>query len=272
MANRIHSRLAPWRWLALAPAPPHRAAAALGRRATPTSPIYGFDSPAPRARPADIPTSMVRVEVGDRSRPSGVEPCFCNAIRDLTVNTPPGLSAIPHATSRSARAAELSADSLPDRQPGRRRRGPPRSSPIARRRLLRPAALQHGAAARDSWRSSRPSRRSSSSPIYTIVSARTESDYGLESRPSGSPRLIPPNEITQITWGVPADPIHDDLRWLTDRRSKPASCGSGNPLAELLENVFPTTLLQLRRTRRPELGDQPADSVPAQPDRRASAR
>jgi len=52
-------------------------------------------------------------------------------------------------------------------------------------------------------------------PIYEIINPRTESDYGLKFSILGITlhKFQPTTEIFQRIWGVPADPIHDHLRF-----------------------------------------------------------
>jgi hypothetical protein len=212
-------------------------AAMLSDRANAEVPIHGFDADATASQAGGHPDVMIRVEVGTLAT-EGVEPCFCNAIKNIIVNTPTGFIGAPKNVPQ-CKAEELSAGICPaDTQVGAvavRLFAPlsaggvyfvqplynmePRPGQLALLATLAPL-LQ--------------------SPIYTVVSARTESDYGLEFNTSGIPRLIPPNEITQFTWGVPADPVHSPLRWPTLSPGKSASCfGGGSPLPEMSENKFP---------------------------------
>jgi hypothetical protein len=52
-------------------------------------------------------------------------------------------------------------------------------------------------------------------PVYEIVNARTESDYGLKLSVLGAPQhyFTPTTEVFQKLWGVPASPAHDGLRF-----------------------------------------------------------
>ncbi|HXR29651.1 MAG TPA: hypothetical protein VN752_00750 [Solirubrobacterales bacterium] len=54
-------------------------------------------------------------------------------------------------------------------------------------------------------------------PVFISFTARTESDYGLETKTLGIPRRVgafpvAPRRVEFIFWGVPADPSHDALR------------------------------------------------------------
>src|SRR4029079_5190022 len=80
--------------------------------------------------------------------------------------------------------------------------------------------------------------------IFTSISTRTDSDYGLDLRTVGIPMLGTPPEITIITWGVPAEPRHDDLRWppgLATTWEYTLGCFQelGSPVDEILNDEFP---------------------------------
>jgi len=51
------------------------------------------------------------------------------------------------------------------------------------------------------------------SPILTVISSRTSTDYGLEARIANIAHFLPISSTKQVLWGVPAEPIHDYLRF-----------------------------------------------------------
>ncbi len=51
------------------------------------------------------------------------------------------------------------------------------------------------------------------SPTFEVISARTDSDYGLDVSVDSIEHVFPVEEAQQITWGVPAAPIHDNFRF-----------------------------------------------------------
>jgi len=200
-------------------------------------PIYGFDTTSTSTQAGGHPDVAVRVEIGTLAT-DGVEPCFCNAIKNITVNTPSGLVGVPGNITQCT-GTELNNNNCPtDSQIG-----------VVAVRLFAPVDAGGVYFVQPLYNmEARPGQLALfatvaplvQTPIYTVISARTESDYGLEFKTFGVPRLIPPNEITQFTWGVPASDIHDQMRWTTNSPSKSASCfGGGNPLPALFENKFP---------------------------------
>ena len=50
-------------------------------------------------------------------------------------------------------------------------------------------------------------------PLYTVLHARTGSDYGLDATSSAVYHLLPISNIEVHIWGVPADPSHDNNRF-----------------------------------------------------------
>jgi hypothetical protein len=49
-------------------------------------------------------------------------------------------------------------------------------------------------------------------PFYSVIGARTDSDYGLDARSDGLERQAAPQKFTFTLWGVPADDSHTPLR------------------------------------------------------------
>jgi hypothetical protein len=50
-------------------------------------------------------------------------------------------------------------------------------------------------------------------PIYTVISSRTGSDYGMNAEVKGITAAFALGGYEQILWGVPASPAHDDMRF-----------------------------------------------------------
>ena len=199
-------------------------------------PIYDFDVRASSGQAGGHPDVSVRLEVGTLATETP-EACFCNAIRDITVNTPAGLVGVPSNLAQCTTSELVSGVCPVDSQVG-----------VVVVRLYAP--LESGGAyfVQPLYNMEpRPGQLALlatpapllATPIYTNVSARTESDYGLEFKTFGLPRLVPPNEITQFTWGVPADHKHDIQRFSVTG-SKSVFCFEGNPLPFVYEDSFPT--------------------------------
>ena len=72
-------------------------------------------------------------------------------------------------------------------------------------------------------------------PLYTVLSARTGSDYGLDANTDGLERALPIQRVKLVLWGVPADPVHDPERMInlkTPEKGGPSS----SPLTPFLQN------------------------------------
>jgi hypothetical protein len=203
-------------------------------------PIFSITSRTSSPRAGGHPDIAVGVEVGTRngSVPSS-EPCFCNNIRDLSVDTPAGLVAapgdIPQCTS-----VEFAKERCPvDSQVG-----------IVDVRLFPPEVNGGGHLFQPLYNMEAREGKLAllatlapivTTPIYIEVLSRTESDYGLEFRTFGIPSIIPPSQLTQINWGVPSDPIHDTLRFPYES-AKTLLCSPDpgtEPIPELFAGKFP---------------------------------
>ena len=77
-------------------------------------------------------------------------------------------------------------------------------------------------------------------PVYTVLSSRTGSDYGLDASVLEVEHALPLPEFEQILWGVPADPGHTPNRY-KEGGGLPSETGveSNSPLTPFLQN--PTT-------------------------------
>jgi hypothetical protein len=209
-------------------------------------PIYSLQPAASSSQAGAHANVILRVELGARGVTEPVKmPCGCNAIRDLKVNTPAGLIAVPmnvpqctaaeFAIKRCPVDSQLGLTVLrfrPDDQGGNYNFMPLYNMQAGEDKLALLSTLAPGAEA----------------PIYTDITARTESDYGLEFRSFGIPSIAPPNLIATIFWGVPADPVHDALRIPFEGVFSPGDpnphktfhCDNAyNPIPQLLEDLNP---------------------------------
>jgi hypothetical protein len=136
-------------------------------------------------------------------------PCRCNSPKAVTVQLPAGFVANPHVAPVCTAADFSLASCPPDSQVGVTAiqiNNPNETWGLQPIYNMVPRAGQAGLLAFPQ------PIVSGSYPVSIVFSARTESDYGLEAKTIGIPRF-PPYRIVQIFWGVPADPIHDELRF-----------------------------------------------------------
>jgi hypothetical protein len=199
-------------------------------------PIKAFSMDVTTTQAGGHPAIVTMARVGNGST-EGPLPCRCNSLRDITVNTPPGVVGSPSNLPRCT-AVQLGLGACPvDSQVGLQvlkfsdGSEPPQIVPVYN---MIPAPSQLALFAS-------PLPVISFYSSNTVISARTESDYGLEFKTVGIPTILEIFEIAQITWGVPADPVHDPLRFPLAASPKSVSCAQGdrNPLPELVVNEYP---------------------------------
>ena len=204
------------------------------------TPIFSITSQTSDTQAGAHPDVLVAVEVGTRlgSIPP-TEPCACNSVRDLLVNTPAGLVAapgdIPQCTSVEFAKSRCPVDSqvgvvdvrlYPPEIYGGQHLFQPLYNMEARKGKLALLATVAPVV---------------QTPIYTEIFSRTESDYGLEFHTFGIPSILPPSQLAQINWGVPADPIHEALRFpFESGKTILCSADAGTePIPELVAGEFP---------------------------------
>jgi hypothetical protein len=204
------------------------------------TPIFSITKLTSTTQAGAHPDIVVGVEVGTRlgSVPPS-EPCFCNNIRDLFVETPPGLVAAPGDIPK-CESVEFAKERCPvDSQVGvvDVRLYPPEI--YGGQHIFQPLYNMEAREGKLALLATvAPIVRT---PIYTEVFSRTESDYGLEFHTFGIPTILPPSQLTQFNWGVPADPIHDALRFpFKSTKTQLCSENAGTePIPELFANEYP---------------------------------
>jgi hypothetical protein len=72
-------------------------------------------------------------------------------------------------------------------------------------------------------------------PLYSVLSARTGSDYGLDANTDDLQRQFSVQGFHLTLWGVPADPIHDALR-MNNEVDQKRPWPSNSPLTPFLQN------------------------------------
>jgi hypothetical protein len=144
-----------------------------------------------------------------------VTPCDCSDAKDVTVHLPAGVIGNPHATPR-CEIAQFASDQCPvDSQVG-----------VAEAELANYAGTATGKGIQFfapvfnmvpppgepgllAFKSGAPFN----TPTFEKIGARTGGDYGLDVVTSSIAHFSPLIEFHQVVWGIPADPIHDYLRF-----------------------------------------------------------
>jgi hypothetical protein len=234
----VHPRT--WLWLLLAAFAMLLLAPAL---ASAGAPIRAFSVTPTSTQAGGHPDLAVSFRVGTFLTDGENDLCRCNAAKEVIAELPAGFIGDPHAAPQCT-PAELSGLSCPpDSQVGAA--------------VVAFDSLSGGVVTAVYNVTPTPSQPGLLAfiapiidvPIYIEIGARTEGDYGLETRTFGIPRSGPPSEVTVITWGVPASPEHDALRFpfegLNGGLSGQAplvSCGV-DPTAFVMEGIFPGNVL-----------------------------
>ncbi len=179
------------------------------------SPVVNFSVAPSTTQAGGHPDIAVQFKVGNSATSGYSNPCYCNDPKDVMVNLPTGFIGNPHATPRCG-SAEFALQECPsDSQIG-----------IAVVLLYKEAGVGGGVYA---WKPlfnmvprpdqagllAFPTPAAGGLPQYTVLKARTGSDYGLTATNVGVERFIPIYGVSQFLWGVPADPIHDPIRFKT---------------------------------------------------------
>lgn len=162
------------------------------------------------------PDFTVHFSLTTRQRESagGENPCACNDARDVDVHLPAGLIGNPHATPQCT-VADFAADHCPvDSQVGIVEifvdsNVETSSLFLAPLFNLVPPPEEAGLLGFKSG--------ALDSPSFEVISARTGGDYGLDVDVTNILHAFPLSQVKQVTWGIPAAPIHDDLRFGRDQ-------------------------------------------------------
>ena len=192
------------------------------------APILFFESFASTTQAGAHGDVGVYLKFGTRYTEPPKLPCFCNSVRDVKINTPAGLIGAPQNIPQCT-SAELANKKCPvDSQVG------VLVVPLFGYEMLPLYNMEASPGQLALLASLLPLVQK---PIAIAISDRTESDYGLEFKTFGITNLVPPDYIVQQTWGVPADPIHDSLRF--PYGASQLFCDK-DPIADVLANRAPT--------------------------------
>ena len=178
-------------------------------------PIHSLDVLPSTAQAGGHPDIAISFSLGNREQTHSA--CACNDARDIAVHLPTGLIGNPHATPQCTIASFASEECPVDSQLGvtevKVNDGEPPEcenpencnsaflSPVYN--LIPPP----GDAALLGFKTF------FSNPVFTVISSRTDSDYGVDATLVNIPHFFPLFASKQVLWGVPSDPVHDDLRW-----------------------------------------------------------
>ncbi len=205
------------------------------------APADGFTINSFEASPSDTqagghPDVTLKFTNSTRISPFLDGTCRCNSLKEALVNFPEGVIGNPHATVRCT-AIDFSFDRCPiDSQIGAGEAAVllndsgPVFGPFPVYNLI-PLPGQAGLlgfkAPILNW------------PVYTVISARTGSDYGLDAEVVGINQSFAVGMFKQVLWGVPASPTHDSQRYIPNGSLPIPGASSNSPEVPFMQN--PTT-------------------------------
>ena len=194
------------------------AALALPSSAGANAPITAYSGLPSTGQAGGHPDVEVHFAVENRVLQHSQSPCNCEDAKDAIVHLPPGFIGNPHATPQCT-VAEFSADECPiDSQVGivnvNATNGIPFDAAVYN--ILPPPDVAGLLGFKIFL---------FDTPQFTVLSARTGSDYGLDADTTSIFHgVFPLQELRQQLWGVPADTSHDLLR--LDRSKVPGELPS----------------------------------------------
>jgi hypothetical protein len=185
--------------------------------------IYSFSAIPSTTQAGGHPNLSVAFSVSNHQRlPT---PCACDDAKDTEVHLPTGLIANPHATPQCDIALFASDECPVDSQLGVVESGLSADAyPAGTARFIaplynlipppnQPALLGFKSGLLDT-------------PTFEDVSSRTNSDYGVDFDVFSAEHFFPVASFKQLTWGVPAAPANDYLRFARRQTPKLAFGGS----------------------------------------------
>ncbi len=186
------------------------ALAAFATRPAEAFEIRSFSATTSTTQAGGHPNVRFRFETEYHEGPETGNPCQCNDSKNIDLSLPTGLIGNPHATPQ-CNAEEFSTEACPrDSQVGSIRPTVDLQGTIIRfgyqipEYSLVPLPGQAGLLAF--------TIPLFNTPVFTVLSARTDSDYGLEADIDGIEHALPLLSAEVELWGVPADPSHDHAR------------------------------------------------------------
>jgi hypothetical protein len=211
--------------------------------ASASSPVYSYSTTPSTTQAGGHPDIVVEYKIGNRAVQGFNDPCYCNDPKEIIQGLPQGVIGNPNTTPRCG-AVELSEFRCPiDSQVGI-------VAVILYKELgvgggifivqplynMVPRPDQAGLLAF-------PAVSPINQPQYVVLKARTGSDYGLTATFTGALRLFPTFGVSQYLWGVPADAVHNPLRFVPNGTNPGLLCINAQEFADprkgLSENRFP---------------------------------
>jgi hypothetical protein len=263
---KIGSRASARRRTALALSATVAAVLACGTLATGSAfgkaPVLQFSSGPSETQAGSHPDVATSFEVGNQLTQTPLPRCACDAPKDITVHVPAGVIANPHVVSECL-PAQLQEFGCPsDSQVGL----------IVLRTWINSSIYFIAPLYRTTTAEGQAGRFAFLAPLavpvpeYLVVSARTGGDYGLDIKSTGINHLLLLERFSTIFWGVPADPVHDALRWRPEGVEDFAlGCLGSDPTQLLLHSELPPICFTVEAFESAEEKPPAPSSLPERP-------
>jgi hypothetical protein len=208
------------------------------------SPIYKYATVPTSIQAGGHPDVLIEYKVGNRAVQGFNDPCFCNDPKEIVQGLPQGVIGNPHVTPQCD-TLEFAQFRCPvDSQVGIVAVNVYKEIGVgggiyvwAPLYNMVPHPDQAGLLAF-------PLPALEGLPQYTVLKSRTGGDYGLTATTIGVERTIPIYGVSVFLWGVPADPIHNSLRFKTTGQNPGDLCinafENADPRKAFFENRFPS--------------------------------
>jgi hypothetical protein len=175
------------------------------------SPILYYEGTPDNTQAGGHPDVFVRFGVANRYIQGSPSECFCENPKNLRVSLPPGVIGDPHSAPTCTAAEFATFQCPPESQIGLQ--GINIALPVQQGGAFALAPIFNLIPSPNQAGLNGFNQPFVPAPIFTVLSARTGSDYGLDATVTGLTQFIPIFNIFQQLWGVPAAPEHADLRF-----------------------------------------------------------
>ena len=226
------------------------------------APILQFSTGPSETQAGSHPNVATSFEVGNQLTQTPLPKCGCDAPKDITVHVPAGVIANPHVVSE-CQPAQLQEFKCPSNS---------QVGLIVLRSWINSSEYFVAPLFRTTTAEGQAGRFAFQAPLavavpeYLVVSARTGGDYGLDVKSTGINHLLLLEYFSTIFWGVPAEPVHDALRWRPEGVEDFAlACIGSNPTAALFHNEVPALCFTVEGFEQASERPAASSSLPERP-------
>ncbi len=176
-------------------------------------PIFRFTTLPSTTQAGGHPDVAFSYAVGNRAQ--NPSPCGCDDPKNISVHLPTGLIGNPHATPQCTIAAFASEECPTDSQVGITQVHVSTGTCIELEECTISFLTPVFALVAPPEDAGLLGFKTGifASPILTVISSRTDSDYGINATVENTPHFFPLFSFKEDIWGIPSEHSHDDLRF-----------------------------------------------------------